>query len=164
MYYHYSPGIPQKPASTLGLLLNAVVLFTSGMSVARVIQIEADLANWTWIVGLTCGIMVIFYLLVVMSEYHSRRKQIPSFPADVVFTQATRGLAAYAASATLFLVNATVTYATSAPYSAIYLNNIVLIIFMSAFYLIAESLFDFTAKGNEDRRIADAERRGSLTT
>lgn len=162
-YYHYSPGIAQKPLGVLGILLNFVVLIASGMGVARMIHIESDLTSWIWIVGLACGIMTLFYLLLAIAEHRSRRKKILGLSSDIVYAQATRGLMIYLITGVIFLINATWTYSSSAPYSAIYLNNIIMLIFIGAFYLIVESLFDFTAKGNEDRRIADSERRGGLT-
>lgn len=160
-YYHYSPGIRLRPLGVLGVLLNLVVLIASGMALARMIHIESDLTNWTWIIGISGGIMVVIYLLIVMGEYRSRRAKIASFDADIVYKQATRGLFVYVLAELIFLANATWTYTSSAPYSAIYLNQIIMLFFVGAFYLIVESLFDFTAKGNEDRRIADAERRAT---
>lgn len=154
--YRYMVGLPQKAATVLGVLLNFVVLVVDMFIIMRVIQIESALSGWTWAIGITSAVMVVLYLIMVIAETASRSRKIKGLPFDLLYAHATRGLLIYLVLGIVFIVFVTLEYSsTTSP--EVFLGIIMLGYLIGSLYLISDTLFEFTAKGNEDRRVAGAE-------
>jgi hypothetical protein len=154
--FRYMVGLPQKAATILGILLNFVVLIVDMFIVMRVIQIESNLSSWTWAIGITSAVMVVLYLIIVIAETAGRSRKIKGIDYDLLYAHATRGLLIYLVLGIVFIVFATAEYgSTSSP--EVFLGMIMVAYLLGSLYLISDTLFEFTAKGNEDRRIAGSE-------